>query len=176
MKSMKGREQRKILYRLLSYAKPHKKRLFGAFLLLFLATIADITGPILVKIFIDDYLTPMNMSAEPIMMLAVGYLLLLILKMVITYYQQLEFQHIALHIIQQLRVDVFSKVQSLGMKYFDRTPAGATVSRITNDTEAIKDMFIEVIAGFISSGFFIIGTIIGLSGGFYFFHKGNKSK
>jgi ATP-binding cassette subfamily B multidrug efflux pump len=162
LKSITGKEQRAILFRLLSYAKPYKKRLIGAFFLLFLATVADITGPILVKIFIDDYLTPMNMQYKPIAILAIGYLILLFAKMFITYFQEFSFQLVALKIIQQLRVDVFSKVQSLGLRYFDKTPAGAIVSRITNDTEAIKDMFVTVIAAFISSGFFVIGTIIAM--------------
>ncbi|OCA86894.1 ABC transporter ATP-binding protein [Bacillus sp. FJAT-27986] len=162
LKSITGKEQRAILFRLLSYAKPYKKRLIGAFFLLFLATVADITGPILVKIFIDDYLTPMNMQYKPIAILAIGYLILLFAKMFITYFQEFSFQLVALKIIQQLRVDIFSKVQSLGLRYFDKTPAGAIVSRITNDTEAIKDMFVTVIAAFISSGFFVIGTIIAM--------------
>lgn len=162
LKSITGKEQRAILFRLLSYAKPYKKRLIGSFFLLFLATAADITGPILVKIFIDDYLTPMNMQYKPIAILAIGYLILLFAKMFITYFQEFSFQLVALKIIQQLRVDIFSKVQSLGLRYFDKTPAGAIVSRITNDTEAIKDMFVTVIAAFISSGFFVIGTIIAM--------------
>ena len=54
------------------------------------------------------------------------------------FFQLVKFQEIALKIIQQLRIDIFSKVQSLGLKYFDQTPAGSIVSRVTNDTEAIK--------------------------------------
>ena len=74
----------------------------------------------------------------------------------------MKFQEIALKIIQQLRVDVFSKVQSLGLKYFDKTPAGSIVSRVTNDTEAIKDMFVTVLATFIQSGFLLIGIFIAM--------------
>ena len=62
----------------------------------------------------------------------------------LAYFQLLRFQEIALKIIQQMRIDVFSKVQGLGMRYFDQTPAGSIVSRVTNDTEAIKDMFVSV--------------------------------
>ena len=161
-KALTGKEQKAVLFRLLSYAKPHKKEIAIAFLLLFLATAADITGPVLVKIFIDDYLTAGDIAARPVLWLAGAYLFLIVAKVTIQYFQIFSFNKIALAIIQQIRVDVFSKVHQLGMRYFDRTPAGAIVSRITNDTEAIKEMFVGVISAFISSGFFIIGTIIAM--------------
>ncbi len=161
-KALTGKEQKKVLYRLLSYAKPHKKEISIAFLLLFLATAADITGPVLVKVFIDDYLTAGEIAVSPVIWLAGMYLFLIVAKVIIQYFQLFSFHKIALAIIQQIRVDVFSKVHQLGMRYFDRTPAGAIVSRITNDTEAIKEMFVGVISSFISSGFFIIGTIIAM--------------
>ena len=161
-KALTGKEQKAVLFRLLSYAKPHKKEITIAFLLLFLATAADITGPVLVKIFIDDYLTAGDIAARPVLWLAGAYLFLIVAKVTIQYFQIFSFNKIALDIIQQIRVDVFSKVHQLGMRYFDRTPAGAIVSRITNDTEAIKEMFVGVISAFISSGFFIIGTIIAM--------------
>src|SRR5690606_10933597 len=63
---------------------------------------------------------------------------------------------------QQLRIDVFTKVQNLGMRYFDRTPAGSMVSRVTNDTEAIKEMFVSVLIGFVQSIFLIVGVYIAM--------------
>ena len=62
-------------------------------------------------------------------------------------------------IIQQMRIDVFSKVQGLGMRYFDKTPAGSIVSRVTNDTESIKEMFVSVIVTFLQAVFMLIRCI-----------------
>lgn len=156
------REQRKILFRLLSYTKPHKKMISIAFVLLFLTTIGDIVLPYLVKIFIDDYLTPGKLEFQPLLILGSIYMGIQIVKAVLMFFQFVKFQEIALYIIQQLRIDVFSKVQSLGLKYFDKTPAGSIVSRVTNDTEAIKDMFVTVIATFIQSGFLLTGIFIAM--------------
>ncbi len=156
------REQRKILYRLLSYTKPHKKKISIAFILLLLTTIGDIFLPFLVKIFIDDYLTPGKLAFQPLLILGSVYLGIQVVKAVLMFFQFVKFQEIALYIIQQLRIDVFSKVQSLGLKYFDKTPAGSIVSRVTNDTEAIKDMFVTVIATFIQSGFLLTGIFIAM--------------
>lgn len=151
------REQRTVLFRLLSYTKPHKKTIMLAFVLLLLTTVGDIVLPILVKIFLDDYLTPGNLEFKPLLLLGSLYMGIQIVKAILLFFQLVKFQEIALYIIQQLRIDVFSKVQALGLKYFDKTPAGSIVSRVTNDTEAIKDMFVTVLATFIQSGFLLFG-------------------
>jgi ATP-binding cassette, subfamily B, multidrug efflux pump len=156
------KEQRKVLVRLLSYTIPHKKAIIFAFVLLILTTLGDIVLPMLVKIFIDDYLTPGKLTFKPLIILGSIYMGIQVVKAVMMFYQFVLFQEIALKIIQQLRIDVFSKVQSLGLKYFDRTPAGSIVSRVTNDTEAIKDMFVTVIATFIQTGFLLIGILIAM--------------
>ncbi|WP_163183683.1 ABC transporter ATP-binding protein [Neobacillus sedimentimangrovi] len=155
-------EQREVLFRLLSYTKPHKKRLAMAFLLLLMTTILEIILPILVKIFIDDYLTPGNLEFQPLLLLGILYMGIQVVKALLLFFQLVKFQEIALLIIQQLRIDVFSKVQALGLKYFDKTPAGSIVSRVTNDTEAIKDMFVTVLATFIQSGFLLSGIFVAM--------------
>jgi ATP-binding cassette, subfamily B, multidrug efflux pump len=154
------KEQKSVLFRLLAYTKPHKKQLILAFTLLVITTLGELAGPILVKIFIDDYLAPGNLVFGPLVILGASYLGIQIVKSVLMFFQLVKFQGIALKIIQQLRVDIFSKVQSLGLKYFDQTPAGSIVSRVTNDTEAIKDMFVTVISTFIQSGFLLAGIFI----------------
>ncbi|USK57163.1 ATP-binding cassette domain-containing protein [Cytobacillus solani] len=159
---IKGKEQRQVLFRLLSYTKPHLKTIILAFVLLLVTTVGDILGPIIIKIFIDDYLSPRNLVFEPIFALGAAFIGIQILNVLVSYFQLLKFQEIALKIIQQLRVDVFSKVQALGLKYFDKTPAGSIVSRVTNDTEAIKDMFVSVLVTFIQGAFLIIGIFIAM--------------
>lgn len=154
-----SKNQWQVLLRLLTYTKPHKKGIAIAFTLLIFATIGEVIGPILVKIFIDDHLTPRNLTFQPLFTLATAYIVIQLFNGVISYFQLVKFQEIALRIIQALRIDVFSKVQALGLKYFDKTPAGSIVSRVTNDTEAIKDMFVSVLVQIIQSGFMMIGIL-----------------
>ncbi|WP_064093591.1 ABC transporter ATP-binding protein [Rossellomorea aquimaris] len=156
------KDQRKIFFRLMKFAQPHKKTILYAFSLLLLTTIGDVLGPIIIKVFIDDYLTPRLFSYWPLVSLGFAYLMIQIVNVVISYFQLLKFQEIALKIIQQIRVDVFTKVQGLGMKYFDKTPAGSIVSRVTNDTEAIKDMFVSVLVSFIQGTFLLTGIFIAM--------------
>ncbi|WP_394119842.1 ABC transporter ATP-binding protein [Planococcus donghaensis] len=157
-----GRDQWIVFKRLLKYLAPHKKMLALAMGLLILTVLGDVLGPLLIKIFIDDYLTPGTFPTGPIVGLAAAYLFIQASNVIISYFQMLKFQVAALKIIQQLRIDVFTKVHGLGMRYFDKTPAGGIVSRVTNDTEAIKEMFVTVLIGFIQSAFLIVGVYIAM--------------
>lgn len=154
--------RKRVFRRLLGYTKPHRKTLLIAFTILILATGADVLGPIIAKVFIDDYLTPRRFEAGPLTLLAVSFVLIYGFSVVFHYLQLLTFQKVALRIIQQLRVDVFNKVQHLGLAFFDKTPGGSLVSRITNDTEAIKELFVTVLSTFVQSTVFLIGIFIGM--------------
>jgi ATP-binding cassette subfamily B multidrug efflux pump len=146
-----------VAMRLLRYLKPHRKALALAFSLLVVATAADVLGPKLVQVFIDDYLTPRHFDREALLLLGGGYLALHVGAVVMNYFQLLWFHKIAQWVIQQLRMDVFGKVQHLGLSFFDRTPAGSLVSRITNDTEAIKELFVSVLSTFVQNIVFLLG-------------------
>lgn len=149
--------KQKVLHRLIGYMKPHGRPLTIAFIVLMLATAGDVIGPILVKKFIDDYLTPRIFDWKPLLLLGGGYLLLHFTSVALNYFQLFSFQKIALTIIQQLRMDVFGKVQHLGLAFFDKTPDGSLVSRITNDTEAIKDLYVSVLSTFVQNIIFLLG-------------------
>ncbi|GGE39855.1 multidrug ABC transporter ATP-binding protein [Pullulanibacillus camelliae] len=151
-----------VLRRLLRYTAPHKKQLLFAFIILILATGADVLGPIVAKIFIDDFLTPRRFDGQPLTLLAVSFVCLYVFTALFHYLQLINFQKVALKIIQQLRVDVFNKVQHLGLSFFDKTPGGSLISRITNDTEAIKELFVTVLSTIVQSTVFLIGIFIGM--------------
>ncbi|MDQ7093467.1 ABC transporter transmembrane domain-containing protein [Desulfosporosinus sp. PR] len=147
-----------IIRRLLRYLAPHKKALTLASALLLLATFADVAGPILVKIFLDQHLVPRSFDRPALILLGSAYLGLNILSAGLHYRQLVSFNQIALEVVQQLRIDVFSHVQKLEFKVFDKTPAGALISRITNDTEAIKELFVGVLAAFVQNIVFILSV------------------
>ncbi|OFW80957.1 MAG: multidrug ABC transporter ATP-binding protein [Alicyclobacillus sp. RIFOXYA1_FULL_53_8] len=148
--------------RLLAYMKDHRPTLILAFTLLILGTSADVVGPLLIKNFIDNYLTPERFPRGPLVLLGGSYLGLQLTAVVLNYLQMILFQTIALKIIQRLRIDVFAKVQHLGLEFFDRTPTGSLVSRITNDTETIKDLYVSVLSTFVQNIVFLIGVFVSM--------------
>ncbi|HVJ48538.1 ABC transporter ATP-binding protein [Desulfitobacterium sp.] len=156
------KNQRAVIIRLLRYLRPHIKPLIYAFSILLLATTADVTGPVLVRIFIDHYLTPRIFDSTALYLLGGGYLALVLLSAMLHYCQLISFNQIALSIIQSIRIEVFSKIQYLGLRFFDLTPGGALVSRITNDTEAIKELYLGVLSTYVQNIVFLLGIFIAM--------------
>jgi ATP-binding cassette subfamily B multidrug efflux pump len=94
--------------------------------------------------------------------LALLYFGLLVVSALFTYGQSLMLQISANRIIQTMRRDVFHQVQRLPVRYFDNLPAGKIVSRVTNDTEAIREFYVTVLANVFSSVITMIGIYVAL--------------
>lgn len=90
------------------------------------------------------------------------YFGLLIIAAFFQYGQRYLLQKSANRIIQKMREDVFAHIQRLPIKYFDTLPAGKVVARITNDTEAIRELYVTVLATFFTSTIYITGIYIAL--------------
>ncbi|WP_243296321.1 ABC transporter ATP-binding protein [Bacillus litorisediminis] len=97
-----------------------------------------------------------------IMILICAYFGLLVFASFFQYGQRFYLQKAANRIIQKMRNDVFQHISRLPIQYFDNLPAGKVVSRITNDTEAIRELYVAVLANFFTSIIYIIGVFIGL--------------
>lgn len=156
------KSQSQIIKRLLLYLKPHSKKLIYAFIILVIATAADVAGPLIIRIFIDHYLTPRHFESDSLILLGAGYIALFLLSSVFQYLQLISFNTIALKIIQQIRVEIFSKVQYLNLRYFNQTPAGVLVSKITNDTEAIKELYLSVLSTYVQNTIFLFGIFVAM--------------
>ncbi|MGJ9383608.1 ABC transporter ATP-binding protein [Salipaludibacillus sp. CF4.18] len=97
-----------------------------------------------------------------IMMLLGGYLVLIIISAIFHYYQSLWLQISANRIIKRMREDVFAKIHELPIEYFDKQPTGKIVARVTNDTEAIRELYVRVLATFFTSIIYMTGIFIAL--------------
>ncbi|MEK7015513.1 MULTISPECIES: ABC transporter ATP-binding protein [Bacillus] len=150
------------LRRLLSYMRPYKGLLALAFLFLVGATVAEMMGPFLIKQFLDEHLVPRNFEQSALVTLFVVYIIAHLLKVLFTYLDLLYFQNIAFKIVQDMRVEVYEHVQKLSLSFFDRTPIGTLVSRITNDTEAIKDFYVSVLSTFVKNVVFLVGILVAM--------------
>lgn len=95
-----------------------------------------------------------------ILVLGLKYIALFLIAAVFAYGQKYYLEYTSNKIIQRMREDVFAHTQRIPIKYFDSLPAGKIVSRVTNDTEAIRELYVTVLATFCSGIIQITGILI----------------
>ena len=148
--------------RLYLYALKFKKPILIGLFLLTIAVLTDIAGPFIAKYIIDHYMEPGNLQGEPIAWLLAIFFLLAVLTAVFRYFMFLSLQQGANRIVQQMRKDVFGHIQTLPVHYFDNLPAGKVVARVTNDTEAVRNLYVTVLSQFATSIISIAGVYVAL--------------
>ena len=150
------KEQWAVLKRLMSYLKPYGLLTFLALSFLLATTVIKSVIPLVASHFIDQYLSNLNQLAVTVLLAYYG---LYILQTVVQYVGNLLFARVSYSIVRDIRRDAFANMEKLGMSYFDKTPAGSIVSRLTNDTETISDMFSGILSSFISAVFIFLTTL-----------------
>ncbi|WP_275354407.1 SmdB family multidrug efflux ABC transporter permease/ATP-binding protein [Xenorhabdus bovienii] len=133
------------LKRLLSYSKNYRKPILLAVLMSWVAALAEVSGPLLVSYFIDNMVATGNLPLDVVSGLAVTFLVLQFVAAALHYFQFLLFNQASVGIVQKLRTDVMNSALRQPLSTFDSQPVGQLISRVTNDTEAIKDLFVNVI-------------------------------
>lgn len=153
----------KLMARLLGYAKPYWAPLLFCVGLLAITAGLDLVRPYLIQQAIDKYLTPgLNSPEAQAGVLKLAGLLAgaLVLSFGISYFQVQLLQFTGQRIIYAIRKDVFGHLQRLHLKFFDSNPAGRLVTRVTNDTETLNEMYTSVLVNLFRDVFVLIGVAI----------------
>ena len=151
--------------KLLNYALNEKKLMTVALVMLLVAIISELLAPLIIMRIIDDYILAASLSEETmpaILRLGFLYLGLIGISAVFSYGQRYFLGVSANKIIKKMRQDVFTHIQTMPIKYFDSLPAGKIVSRITNDTEAIRNLYISILTNSVAGGIGMIGALVAL--------------
>lgn len=144
--------------RLIAYMKPYAHWVIFALLLVLGLTAFDLYRPMLVGDAIDTF--GANGDYDVIIATAVKYAVVLVLSFAFNIAQTWVLQKTGQNIILQMRKDLYRHIQSLGSRYFDITPVGKLVTRVTNDVEALNEMY----SGILVQLFRNIVKIVGLAG------------
>ena len=147
-----------VFRRLMGYLFRYKWWTLTALAFILLTTLTRTAIPLVAQYYIDHFVS--NQAAQSGLFLLLGYYLLFLLRVLFTYLGSYTFSRVAYSIVRDMRQETFANIQKLGMTYFDKTPAGSIVSRITNDTQAVADMFGTVFSSFIASFFIFTATLI----------------
>lgn len=150
------------LKRLLAYGSPWRKPLSIAVLLLWIAAIAEVSGPLLISYFIDNMVAKSYMPLGLVAGLGVAYVGLQITAASLHYAQSLLFNRAAVGVVQQLRTDVMDAALRQPLSEFDTQPVGQVISRVTNDTEVIRDLYVTVVATVLRSAALIGAMLVAM--------------
>ncbi|AVU49533.1 MULTISPECIES: SmdB family multidrug efflux ABC transporter permease/ATP-binding protein [Enterobacter cloacae complex] len=150
------------LKRLLAYGSPWRKPLSIAVLLLWIAAIAEVTGPLLISYFIDNMVAKGYLPLGLVAGLGVAYVGLQLTAAGLHYAQSLLFNRAAVGVVQQLRTDVMDAALRQPLSEFDTQPVGQVISRVTNDTEVIRDLYVTVVATVLRSAALIGAMLVAM--------------
>lgn len=156
--SKKEMNKKSSTMRLVAYMKPYAHWVIFALLLVLGLTAFDLYRPMLVGDAIDTF--GANGDYDVIIATAIKYAVVLALSFAFNIAQTWILQKTGQNIILQIRKDLYRHIQSLGSRYFDITPVGKLVTRVTNDVEALNEMY----SGILVQLFRNIVKIVGLAG------------
>lgn len=157
------RQARQAIALLRRAAAPDLRHLYWATFWLIIAAALEVTGPILGKALIDQHLLPRNLDWTRMSLLLGGCLLTGWVASGLRYLQLVRLSGLAMRSVQRLRETVYQHVLRLPMAFFDRAITGQLVSRVTNDTEAVKSLYVQVLFVILDSSIVLIGTMAAMA-------------
>lgn len=153
----------RLMARLLAYARPHWKALLACIAMLGVAVSLDLLVPKLVQTAIDQYLVlgiEDPAAVEGLTRLALWLTAALIANFVVSYGEVLLLQLTGQKIIYAIRKELFGHLQRLHLQFFDQSPAGRLVTRVTNDTETLNEMYTSVLVNLFRDVFMLVGVAV----------------
>ena len=151
-----------VMKRLLTYMWRYKWLTALALAFIFLTSLLLTAIPLAARWYIDHLVDPTE-AGSPVLtafQFLILYYGLFIGRVLATYLSQLTFARVSNSIVRDIRLDIFQNLQRLGMSFYDQTAAGSIVSRVTNDTQAVADMFSTVFSSLVSSFLLFLVTLV----------------
>jgi len=157
------RQSRHALALLRRAAQPDLGHLGWAIAWLILAAALEVSGPIMGKMLIDQHLLPRHLDWPRMALLLGGCLASGWIASGLRYLQLVRLSGLAMRSVRRLRVAVYEHVLRLPMAFFDGAIVGQLVGRVTNDTEAVKTLYVQVLFVILDSSIVLIGTVCAMA-------------
>ncbi|MBL7999802.1 MAG: ABC transporter ATP-binding protein, partial [Candidatus Kapabacteria bacterium] len=151
-------KQQKLLWRLLGFAAPYKQQLLFALAIAVLSSVLIPLRPRLIKYGIDNYIVKNDFSG--LLYLSAGIVVLIVLHGVMQYMLSIYMQRVGQRILFDIRQRVFNHIYTLPTRYFDTTPVGRLVTRVTNDVEALNELFTSGVVMIISDALVLVWIVV----------------
>lgn len=157
------RNTRQAIALLLHAARSEQHHVWMGGLWLTVAALLEAAGPLLGKYFIDYTLVPRRFDLLEVGLLLGGMLLSGAIASVIRYTQLTRLAGVAMRSVRRLREEVYGHVLRLPMAYFDKAITGQLVSRVTNDTEQVKNLYVQVLFVMLDSSIVVLGAFAAMA-------------
>ncbi|MEN9867297.1 MAG: hypothetical protein RL748_2887 [Pseudomonadota bacterium] len=148
---------------LLDAARPDRRHFILGVIWLTLAALLEVAVPWMSKQIIDQYLVPHQANLPHIMLYLGGTLVAGSIATWLRFRQLVRLAGLAMRSVKRLREQVFQHVLALPMPFFDQAITGQLVSRVTNDTEAVKALYVQVLFVMLDSGIVLLGTLVAMA-------------
>ena len=162
----------RILRRLLEYMRPYKWQVLFALILTVGVAPLEAVGPYLFHIGIDNYIVPgshsyaaHNFSAAALALHGLGIVTLiwlasLLLSFAVQYVQVRVMQNVGQKTMYDMRTQIFAHLQALPMSFYDRSPVGRLVTRVTTDVDALNDLFAAGVVAMLNDAFLLVLFVV----------------
>lgn len=147
----------RLMRRLLGYVRPYRAAVVLAVVLLLLTSAASLVGPYIVRIAIDDHITPGRLEGLGVVILA--YLVALTAAFVLRYAQTYMMARVGQHAMYDLRMELLTHLQRLSVGFYTRQPVGRLVTRVTNDIEALNEMITQGVVAIFGDLVTLVGIV-----------------
>jgi len=150
-----------IIKRLLKYTKPFIWKFIFVLVLMLFTVIIDVLTPLLTG-EVMELLGADSIDIVFIITLIIGYVLLVLLSYAGNYFQAVTLQKIGQNILYDIRTEVFTHIENLAIAQINKTPVGKLVTRVTNDTNTLSEMFTNSIVNLIRNFATLIFVLIAM--------------
>lgn len=163
-----------IAKRLLKYAKPYIWQFVLAIAIIFVIVAVELYQPVLIGDVVDKFLSrysgtqantvdagiTQQSNIQGVIKISLAYLSTVAVVFVLGYAQAMILARAGQKIIYNIRMEIFTHLNDLSISFFNKNPIGRLVTRVTNDTEALNEMYTSVIVNILKSLFVLIGVVI----------------
>jgi ATP-binding cassette subfamily B protein len=156
----------RIARRLLGYVRPYKRQIAAAMLLTILISLLLQVGPMLTRWAIDGFIKPavdgrisQASAFRGISLIVTAYILVLVVNLTLSYLQELLLNTIGQNAMLAVREQIFIKLQTIDISYYDKTPVGRLMTRLTSDVDALNELFTSGLIATLGDIVLIVGAL-----------------
>lgn len=158
----RDRSDKEVLRRLFQYMIPYKKQLIVVGILMIISILIQLLPSLMLGYTIDNVASdlPKDEKILRLFLLSGLFFVLVIIGNVISYYQSILLQKIGQQNVLKLREDVFTHIENLSIEQINELPVGKLVTRVTNDTNSISEMYTNIFINLIRNLLYLVGILI----------------